>query len=233
MTDRNVFAGFSPETTAFFEGLATNNTKLWFDEHRADFQAYVMGPAQLFVEAIGARLTKLAPDTIADPRVNRSLFRLNRDVRFSNDKTPYKTHLAFWFWEGNRPRMENSGFYFHIEPDSIMTGSGLYFFPKPLLSAYRQAVVHPVYGPQLVEAIRKVRSKPGYDVWGKHYKKVPAGFDPRHENSELLLYDGMTAFREEPIPSELYSADIVDYVYERFAQMEPIFRWVADMIARI
>src|SRR4030042_3225823 len=106
---------------------------------------------------MGTRLTGLAPDIIADPRVNRSLFRLNRDVRFSRDKTPYKTHVAFWFGEGSRPRMENSGFYFHIEPDSIMTGSGLYFFPKPLLDAYRQAVVHPVYGPQLGEGIRPGR----------------------------------------------------------------------------
>jgi len=233
MTDREVFSGFSPETPAFFAGLAKNNTKLWFDEHRADFQTHVMTPAQLFVEVIGTRLRALAPEIIADPRVNRSLFRLNRDVRFSRDKTPYKTHLAFWFWEGSRPRMENSGFYFHIEPDSIMTGSGLYFFPRPLLDAYRQAVVHPVYGPQLVEAIKTVRSKPGYDVWGKHYKKIPAGFDPKHENSGLLLYDGMTAFLEEPIPAELFSAEIVDFVYERFAQMAPIQRWVADMIARI
>lgn len=233
MTDTERFAGFYPETTAFFEGLVKNNTKLWFDEHRADFQSYVMTPAQLFVEAMGARLTALVPDIIADPRVNRSLFRLNRDVRFSNDKTPYKTHLAFWFWEGNQPRMENSGFYFHIEPDSIMTGSGLYFFPRPLLEAYRRAVVHPVYGPQLVEAIGAVRSKPGFDVWGKHYKKVPAGFDKNHENSDLLLYDGMTAFLEEPIPQELFTEKIVDYVYERFAQMAPIERWVADMLSRM
>jgi len=233
MSTTDTFAGFSPETPAFFDGLAKNNTKLWFDEHRADFQTYVMTPAQLFVEAMGARLKALAPNVTADPRVNRSLFRLNRDVRFSRDKSPYKTHLAFWFWEGNRPRMENSGFYFHIEPDSIMTGTGLYFFPKPLLNAYRQAVVHPVYGPKLADAIAAVRSKPGYDVWGKHYKKVPAGFDPKHENSKLLLYDGMTAFLEEPIPQELFSVKIIDYVYERFEQMAPIHRWVADMIARI
>jgi len=55
----------------------------------------------------------------------------------------------------------------------------------------------------------------------------------KHENSELLLYDGMTAFLEEPIPAELFSAKIVDYIYDRFAHMAPIHRWVADMIARI
>lgn len=233
MAQKETFKGFYPETVAFFEGLIKNNTKLWFDEHRPDFQMYVMDPAQRFVEAMGERLELLVPTIIADPRVNKSLFRLNRDIRFSNDKTPYKTHLAFWFWEGNRPRMENSGFYFHIETDGIMTGSGLYFFPEPLLAAYRQAVVHPVYGPELVEAIQAVRSKPGYDVWGKHYKKVPRGFDPSHENSELLLYDGMTAFCEEPVPSELFSEKIIDFLFERFRQMAPIERWVADMIARI
>jgi uncharacterized protein (TIGR02453 family) len=232
MAERERFEGFYPETVAFFEGLAADNTKLWFDEHRPDFQTYVMAPAQLFVEAMGERLGVLAPGVIADPRVNRSLFRLNRDIRFSNDKTPYKTHLAFWFWEGDRPRMENSGFYFHIEPKQILTGGGLYLFPKPVLAAYRDAVVHPVHGRDLVRAIEEVRSKPGYDVWGKHYKKIPRGYDPGHENAELLLYDGMTAFLEEPIPDDLFSASIVDFVFERFGQMAPIERWVADMIAR-
>jgi len=116
MTGTDLFSGFSRQTPAFFAELAKNNTKLWFDEHRADFQAHVMTPAQMFVEAMGARLTAIAPDIIADPASTGPSSVSNRDVRFSNDKTPYKTHLAFWFWEGGRPRMENSGFYFHIEP---------------------------------------------------------------------------------------------------------------------
>jgi uncharacterized protein (TIGR02453 family) len=233
MTTTEGFAGFYPETVAFFEGLARNNNKLWFDEHRHDYDTFVVTPARLFVEAMGARLTALVPDIIADPRTNRSLFRINRDVRFSNDKSPYKTHMGIWFWEGDGPRMERSGFYFHLEPGNILTGSGLYLFPKHILAAYRDAVVHPVYGPELQRAVEKLRAKPGYDIWGKHYKKVPRGYDPAHENSEFLLYDGMTAINEEPIPDALYSAKFIDYVFERFSHMAPIHRWVADMIARI
>ena len=83
-----------------------------------------MTPARLFVGEMGARLKKLSPGVQADPRVDKSIFRIFRDTRFSRDKTPYKTHLGIWFWEGDGPRMECSGFYFHLDPPKLMNGSG-------------------------------------------------------------------------------------------------------------
>lgn len=90
--------GFPAETLAFLRGLAENNTKAWFEAHRADYQAHYVEPALAFVAALGPRLQQIAPGAQFEPRINGSLFRINRDVRFSADKSPYKHHIDLWFW---------------------------------------------------------------------------------------------------------------------------------------
>ena len=77
------FNGFSPETLNFFAELTINNNKAWFEAHRSDFDNYVMAPSRDFVIALGDRLRELAPNVMADPRVNKSIFRIYRDTRFS------------------------------------------------------------------------------------------------------------------------------------------------------
>ena len=109
MSDDLDFGGFFPETLEFFRRLTADNTKEWFDEHKKEYEKYVLDPSRIFVLALGQRLREIAPDIHADPRVNKSLFRIYRDTRFSHDKTPYKNHLGLWFWEGDGPRMECPG----------------------------------------------------------------------------------------------------------------------------
>ena len=94
------FTGFPKETIRFLAGLHKNNNKVWFEGHREDYEAYFMEPAKAFVVAIAPRLCKLDPAINAEPRVNASILRINRDVRFSKDKSPYKDHLDLWFWTG-------------------------------------------------------------------------------------------------------------------------------------
>ena len=93
------FNGFPKKFTKFFADLAMNNNKLWFNEHKPDYEQFVLGPSKLFVIAMGERLSELSPDINAIPMVNKSLFRLNRDTRFSKDKSPYKTNVGIFFWE--------------------------------------------------------------------------------------------------------------------------------------
>lgn len=87
------FQGFPPHTTEFLRGLSMNNSRVWFDEHRADYDSYWVEPAKAFVVAAGAALQEIAP-VEAQPRVNGSIFRVNRDIRFSVDKRPYKSKPA-------------------------------------------------------------------------------------------------------------------------------------------
>src|SRR5450755_1127772 len=86
---------FSAASFRFLRGLAKNNNKTWFESHRADYETAVREPMRELVEEIDARMRRFAPEIGGDPK--RSMFRINRDIRFSSDKSPYKTHAACWF----------------------------------------------------------------------------------------------------------------------------------------
>ncbi|MCE1247736.1 MAG: DUF2461 domain-containing protein [Firmicutes bacterium] len=225
----NLFNGFKPETLKFFADLSKNNEKVWFDEHREDYDEFVMLPTRNFIVEMGNKLSAIVPLIVADPKVNRSIFRINRDVRFSNDKRPYKTHLGIWFWEGNDSRMDNPGFYFHIEPGNCIIAAGMHCFSKPVMNKFREMVVHPKMGPRLPEAVEKVSKSGQFEIGEKTLKKTPRGFDSKHPNAEYLLYTGFNAFWEGPVPEEVFSADIIDYCMKRFQDMLPIHQWLVEM----
>ncbi len=228
----NDFDGFPKECVRFFKEIGKNNTRQWFEEHRADYESYVMEPSREFVLAMGSRLRRIVPGIHADPRVNKSIFRLFRDTRFSRDKTPYKTHLGLWFWEGDGKRMEHSGFYFHLDPPNLMLGVGIYMFPKHIMEEYRNSVVHDRYGKELTRAITKVRKVPGCGIGREKYKRVPRGFDPDHPNAEFLKYGGFYAGIETKIPKELHTPEVVDYCYSQFKQFLPVHKWLVGVIDR-
>ena len=116
MTNPAAFSGFTKETVRFFNGLRRNNNREWFNRNRETYDKQVMEPAKAFVTAMGERLKAVVPKVIAVPLINKSIFRINRDTRFTLDPSPYKTHLGLYFWEGTKPKMESPGFYFHVEP---------------------------------------------------------------------------------------------------------------------
>lgn len=117
------FSGFPGGTLDFFRALRENNTRAWFDGHRADYERFYVEPAREFVLAAGERLRPLVPAIHAEPRILGSIFRINRDTRFSKDKRPYKDHLDFWFWEGDR-QAAVSGFFARVSPDFVGIGAG-------------------------------------------------------------------------------------------------------------
>lgn len=223
------FSGFSPETLQFFTRLRANNHKPWFEAHRSDYEVNVMEPARELVVALGERLRALAPNIMADPRVNKSIFRIYRDTRFSKDKTPYKTNLALWFpVSQGGAKFDHPGYYFHLEPGNLMLGAGIHGFSKPWLKAYRDAVIDSELGPSLAKTIMMVADK-GYRVGEKTYKRPPQGYDPNHKLAELLLYSGLTTGADLGIPTELFSVDLVDYCFERFQDMTPIVNWLEEV----
>ena len=225
----NPFTGFPVESTQFFSDLRVNNNKPWFDAHKPDYENYVLAPARDFVVALGERLRDLSPDLVADPRVNKSIFRIYRDVRFSKDKTPYKTHLALWFPTGlGGGKFENPGYYFHLEPGNIMLGVGIHGFSKPLLKAYREAVINLELGSELAKITAGVLKK-GYGIGTKTYKRVPRGFDPDHEYADLLRYSGLTSGVDLGIPAELHTPELVNFCFSKYQDMAPVVHWIQTM----
>ncbi len=228
MSNQNDFNGFFKGTVQFFNRLKRHNEREWFQSHREDYESYVLTPARSFVVDMGERLKQISPDIKAVPKINKSLFRINRDTRFSADKSPYKTNMGIFFWEGIRPKMECSGFYFHLEPPNLMLGVGIYMFPKQELHPFRKAVVDPESGEKLSKVIKSISRLKGSEIGGTFYKRVPSGFDSSHPNSDLLLHKGLYAGKTVPIPEELYSAELINFCWKYFKALAPLHLWLVE-----
>ena len=231
MTDKTVFSGFMKETVRFYMALRKNNNRAWFEANRATYDTHVMTPAKLFVTAMGEGLKRIAPGIVAIPAVNKSIFRINRDTRFSLDPAPYKTNLGIYFWDGRRSRMESSGFYFGLEPPDLYLGGGMYMIPESLFGRFRKDVVDKKRGAEIRKIVAAIRAREGFSVEGDRYKRVPAGFDPGHPNAELLKHKGLYASFETKVPEEFYSARLVDYCLARFEPIVPLHRWLMKLFA--
>lgn len=224
------FSGFRPEAFRFLEELGENNERAWFQANRATYEHELLEPARDLVEALGAELGRAGIEVNADPRVGGSIFRINRDTRFSRDKRPYKTHLDLWFWEGTGPSRESPGFWFRLTPERLILGAGMHRFERPLLDRYRQAVVDEDAGKALAAAVAKVE-RAGYEVGGRHYKRVPAGFDPGHERAALLLHDGLYAGQEMPLPPEVHTAAFPSFCAKHYARLAPLNDWLLRLVS--
>jgi len=226
--DSSSFVGFPAETTRFLRDLAKNNAKPWFDAHRREYEDYWVAPAKEFVVAAGEALRELAP-VEAQPKVNGSIFRVNRDVRFSTDKRPYKDHLDFWFWEGER-NAAVSGFYLRITADGVGIGAGAHSFDKDRLAAYRGAVIDPKSGKTLRDAVSEVEQAK-FDVLGEHYKGLPRGFDTDDEFvGRMLRHSALWVGEDQPAPKVLGSKRFVSWAMTRWSKMEPLHRWLVDTL---
>ena len=226
------FKGFSKETVSFFIALKRNNSKKWFESHKREYETFVLQPSRAFVVAMGKRLKSLSPNILAIPKTNMSLFRIYQDTRFSPYKSPYKTYMGIFFWEGSRPRMECSGFYFHLEPPNLLVAAGIYMFPRHMFDRYRNSVVHPDSGKELSEILRKLAGIKGFEIGGKHYKRIPPSYDSSHPNAELLLHNGLYVSYETKIPEEFYSRKLIDYCWEKFQVMAPFHEWMVSLTSR-
>ena len=227
------FKGFPAAGLAFFRQLERHNDRDWFNAHRAEFDEQVLAPARELVLALGDRLHELAPGINADPRTDKSIFRIHRDTRFSKDKRPYKTHLAIFWWEGTRPKMECPGFYLHLEPRKLMIGGGLYLFQKDQLAEYRRSVDDARLAKQLELAVAGQVKRSCDATHVEPYKKVPRGFPKDHPRAELLKLKGLTLGDEGKVPKSLHSAKFVDYAMRRFEKMAPLHRWLVKLNQRI
>ncbi len=221
------FNGFPEETTRFLEDLRDNNRKDWFDANRERYEDFWLEPARSFVVTAGEALRELAPAVVADPKINGSIRRINRDTRFSKDKTPYKDHLDIGFWEGEGRSML-SGFWVRLTPDAVGVGVGAHGFDKDRLSRFRQAVVDPDLGKRLERAVADVEEA-GWEVRGEHYKRVPPGFDAADAFQERLLrFAALWTGEDLGHPAELGSAGIIDWLLERWRRQLPLHRWLVE-----
>lgn len=176
---------FRPALFRFLRELAANNRRDWFEAHKGDYDDDVRGPAMEFIAACGPLLRRISPHLVADPRPSGgSLFRIHRDVRFSKDKTPYKTSVGVRFFHEQRKEVHAPGYYLHLEPGELFAGLGLWRPDAATARKVREAIVADPAGWK-----RATRGKAFGALWslgGESLKRPPAGFDADHPLIEDL-----------------------------------------------
>lgn len=215
------------EAIAFFKGLEADNSKAWFDAHRDDYQNNVLEPLKFLVIGLGSVFTRKLPGVVADPRVNGSLFRINRDTRFSRDKSPYKTHAGVYLWVGPGEKLACPGLYLEIGPRHVSLGSGVYMFSDSAIGAYRRYVAEK--GNRLTAAILKAE-KAGFELGGEKLKRVPSGFAPDHKHGELLKHKGLYVMKDLPTKS-VTSGDLVGWLTKEFTPTLDVLKVLKEAMA--
>jgi len=221
---------FPKDTVAFLKKLSKNNNREWFSANKKLYDKDFLEPAMQFVVGMGEKLQKISPRIMAIPKVDKSIFRIYRDVRFSKNKEPYKTNIGLYFWEGPGKKMEGSGFYFHLEPKRFGIGGGMYIFSKEHLKKFRDTVTDPVKGKELDSIVKKITKKGIYKVKGKHYKKTPRGYDPNSKYADYLLYNGIYGWYDGKKLNELEGGSCVNFVYKIFKDLSPLHMWLVNNI---
>jgi uncharacterized protein (TIGR02453 family) len=186
---------FPRRALTFLDNLSKNNNKEWFDEHKQEYNENVLEMLRVLVLALGNKMSKKLPGLRFDPKVNGSIFRIYRDVRFSKDKTPYKTHAACFWWVGPAQKLSCPGIYFHLEPKNLMLGAGIYMIDKAYMENYRRYVSE--NGDHLAGEIMRAE-KAGFTLGGESYARVPSPYPQDHGNAELLKMKGLHISKSYP-----------------------------------
>ena len=223
------FRGFRPAAVAFLRALARNNTREWFHTHRDEYEAEVRAPLAALVEEMDVRFAELAPEIVGDPK--RSLFRIHRDVRFSSDKSPYKTNAACWFYHGDAGRGVGSttphggaGFYFHMEPGRSMIGGGIWMPPRPTLTRLREQIDEEHRTLRRVLSDAKLKKRFGELDESARLTRMPRGYADEHPAADLLRHQSFTVGRTLG-DEELFSPRLADLLARDYARLVPLVRW--------
>lgn len=229
----SVFHGFKPQVIEFLEQIKQNNNKKWFDERYNFYHKEVLETSRDLVEDLGEQLQAIAPGINVSPKVNGSIYRFSRDARFSKDKTPYKTHLSYLFWQGALKRTRCPGFYLSIRPEYIQIGVGINHFTPEYLQAWRIQCAHSGKEQQ-IRGIIDTLIKSGAIIYGEQLKRLPRDYSHREEkpllNEELIRYKGFKCYFQLPLPNEVYSEAFVAYCFKYYQQLLPLFNWMVVIL---
>ena len=208
------FRGWPVEAIEFFDGLQAANTKAYWQANKDVYEQCVKAP---MVEL----LAELAPEFGAP-----KLFRPNRDVRFSNDKTPYKTH------QGAVIIPEGSGvgsWYVQISAEGLRVAGGCWRLESDQVSRFRRAVADPVQGPRLEQEVDRLAGA-GFSIDGERLSRVPAGYSSDADRVELLRHKALHASRTWEPAEWLHTRKALEEVRSAWREMATLNTWLAENV---
>lgn len=174
---------FRPEALTFLRNLAKHNDRAWFQPRKAQFEAELKEPMLAIVRKVTDAMMDFAPQFVRP--AEKCLFRIYRDTRFSNDKRPYKTHVAAWWSHQGLEKTSGAGYYFHVSPKEVIIAAGAYMPEKDQLSQIRHWLLD--HHAELRRLLKKPIVKRTYEEFeGNALTRPPKGFPSEHPGMDLI-----------------------------------------------
>ena len=219
---------FSVELFDFLSELEDNNTRDWFNANKPRYEAHVKGAALDFIRDFERPLHGVSPHFQAIPKaVGGSLFRIYRDVRFSKDKSPYKTHTGVHFRHEAAKDAHAPGFYLHLAPGEVFGGFGIWMPPNPTLNKIRDAIVKRSDEWTEIQQGLAVANMP-CDM-GAALERVPAGYDKAHPHAEALKRKSHAATYTFT-PDQVVQPDFIHRYAAACQQAAPVMRFICEAL---
>jgi len=208
----------SPAALTFLRNLAKHNDRAWFQPRKSDFEALLREPMLAIVRKITDAMMDFAPNHVRP--AEKSLFRIYRDTRFSNDKRPYKTHVAAWWTHMGFDKTSGAGYYFHVRPKEVIIAAGAYMPEKEQLAAIRHWLL------DHHEEFRKIVNRPAVrrtfvEFEGDALTRPPKGFPPEHPAMDLIRYKQWGMSVELP-PKTALQTNFAATVIRHFRLLAPM-----------
>jgi uncharacterized protein (TIGR02453 family) len=215
---------FTADTLKFLSALKRNNRRDWFNAHRDGYETHVREPMIAIIERLANDFQSFAPELVASAKA--SMYRIHRDTRFSEDKRPYKTHVAAVFPTRGLPKHEGAGLYFHVSPDDVWVGGGMYAPQTPQLQAVREHIA------ANVRRLESIVESPGFcrvlgELEGERLQRVPRGFPRDHQAAEYLKFRQFLAGCEFP-PAIATSPAFYRTLLNVFREVAPLVRFLNE-----
>jgi len=205
-------------TLDFLTALKSNNNRDWFIANKETYLE-AKDNFESFVQNIINEIITFEP-ILKGLEVKNCVYRLNRDIRFSNDKTPYKSHLGAFIVRGGKKNGDRfAGYYFHVEPGASILAGGAYMPPAPWLTAIREKISDEP--DEFLEIINSKKFKKHFgNIDGEKLKKTPKGYPSDHPQAALLKYKSYLIMNEVP-DKKVLGEDYLEYVVDVFKAMKP------------
>lgn len=222
------FPGFPLEMLHFLNDLSKNNNRNWFQANKSRYERQLLEPALAFIEAMVEPMKKLSPEfRVVPKRTGGSLMRIYRDIRFSKDKRPYKTNVGIHFRHQAGCDVHAPGFYFHIEPDEVFLGAGVWHPDSKALGKIRKAIDEDSTTWKRAKNGKAFRAR--YELSGDSLKRPPQGFSADHPLLEdLKRKDHIGLCRLDH--DVLFEPEIVKQAAATFRAAKPYMKFLCEAI---
>ena len=217
---------FSIQFLDFFKELAANNHKIWFDENRKTYELFVKKPFSIFVQDFIFEIQKFNLDIVPDAK--DAIFRINRDIRFSKDKTPYKLHMSALLSPQGRKDISNPGFYMEFNPEHLSLYGGIYM-PNPA-----QIVKIRSHMAQNIDAFSKIIDNPDFvqmfgTIQGDKQVRIPKELKEAAEK-QPLIFNKQWYIQANLDPETILKPDLMSNVLNYYKVAQPLHIFINNAL---